>query len=261
MQNAVKEKIKDNSGKLEHWMDYSKEKYGSKLVEDIKATLKVLYLFLPMPVFYTLIDQTGTTWTFQARRMDGYIGFYTILPDQMQLGNPVIFLALIPIYHYILGPALTKWKILTTPFQKIIFGGVLTALSFIVSACVALALETTYPTLPSKGNGQIRIYNTLPCNVTILCPSINSSPFTISHGNFYENVDLNVEVNASYSYTLTNSCSNISGALNLYEEQAVGYYFDGINTNLKYVIDDISKHERGLPKFRYMVRLLFRQNF
>lgn len=83
---AVTEKTKSKD-KKDHWLDYAADKHGTKLVEDIKATLKVLVLYIPLPVFWALYDQQGSAWTFQAKRMDGYIGFYTILPDQMQVKN------------------------------------------------------------------------------------------------------------------------------------------------------------------------------
>ena len=34
------------------------------------------------------IDQQGSLWTFQARRMNGDMGSFQVLPDQMQLANP-----------------------------------------------------------------------------------------------------------------------------------------------------------------------------
>jgi solute carrier family 15 oligopeptide transporter 1 len=40
-----------------HWLDAAKEKYDSKLVEDIKILLKVFVLYLPLPVFWALFKQ------------------------------------------------------------------------------------------------------------------------------------------------------------------------------------------------------------
>ena len=38
-------------------MDYAREKYDKFLVEDVKILLKVLVLYLPLPVFWALFDQ------------------------------------------------------------------------------------------------------------------------------------------------------------------------------------------------------------
>ena len=72
-------------GKGKHWMDVSKDEYGEELVEDVKSLLGVLLLYIPVPIWWALFDQTGSRWTFQATRMDGSIGATTIKPDQMQV--------------------------------------------------------------------------------------------------------------------------------------------------------------------------------
>lgn len=40
-----------------HWLDYSIDKYGDKLVEDMKVVFSILYLYLPVPIFWSLFDQ------------------------------------------------------------------------------------------------------------------------------------------------------------------------------------------------------------
>ncbi|XP_045463316.1 peptide transporter family 1-like isoform X2 [Harmonia axyridis] len=164
--NALKTKAASDE-KKEHWLDHSSKKYGQHFVDDIKATLKVLLLYLPLPIFWALYDQQGTAWTFQAVRMDGNIGFYTILPDQFQLINPLLIMAFIPIFQYIVYPVFQKFGMLRTPLEKMTWGGLLAALAFAVSALVSIQIESTDPVLPSDDFAQIRFYNPLPCDVTI----------------------------------------------------------------------------------------------
>ena len=40
-----------------HWLDAAKDKYDSKLVEDIKVLLRVFALYLPLPILWTLFQQ------------------------------------------------------------------------------------------------------------------------------------------------------------------------------------------------------------
>ena len=40
-------------------------------VSDVKAVLNVLWLFIPLPLFWTLFDQQGSRWTLQAVDMNG----------------------------------------------------------------------------------------------------------------------------------------------------------------------------------------------
>lgn len=247
LQTAIKEKSKSKDEKKEHWLDYAEEKHGTKLVEDIKSTLKVLVLYIPLPVFWALFDQQGSGWTFQARRMDGDIGFYTILPDQMQVVNPLLILAFIPLFQYCIYPALNKCHVLKTPLQRIVTGGVLAAVAFLISACISLALESTYPVLPSEGNGQIRIYNTLPCDISVNAPEL-SSDFTISRGDYYRNIDITLEGNKSYSYSITSNCRNVAGSFEVYEGYSAGYFINA--SDMVYFDDDVAKHDKGLPKIR-----------
>lgn len=40
-------------------------------IEDVRRLLKVLLMFLPLPLFWALSDQQGSRWTLQAEHMDG----------------------------------------------------------------------------------------------------------------------------------------------------------------------------------------------
>jgi solute carrier family 15 oligopeptide transporter 1 len=82
--------------------------YDSKLIEDTKTLLRVLVLYLPLPVFWALFDQQGSRWTFQATRMNGQVGSYIIKPDQMQLCNAFFILTLIPLFDQIIYPLFAK---------------------------------------------------------------------------------------------------------------------------------------------------------
>ena len=78
-------------------------------MEDTKTFLRVVVIFLPLPVFWCLFDQTGSRWTFQAARMNGSLGGgQFIKPDQMQVTNPVLVLILLPLFDRIIYPFLAK---------------------------------------------------------------------------------------------------------------------------------------------------------
>lgn len=57
-QHALGKKIsKKTTSNKEHWLDHADDKYDPQLIADIKATLKVLFLYIPLPVFWALFDQ------------------------------------------------------------------------------------------------------------------------------------------------------------------------------------------------------------
>lgn len=239
--------------KKSHWLDYAEPRHGPKLVNEVKILLKVLVLYLPLPVFWALFDQQGTGWTFQARRMKGDIGFYTILPDQMQIVNPILILVFIPLFQYWFYPALSKCRLLTTPLQRLVAGGVLAAISFAVSAAISVAIESTDPVMPTAGNGQIRIFNGLNCEVNVKASDISKDDIKISALDMYSNINLALKGNVSYEYSVSSNCSSeVSGSFKLYEKKAVAYFF-GTDATATFMLDDITKNEKALPRVRQVL--------
>lgn len=146
-QHALEMKIKSrklaNRSAKQHWLDYAEEKYGKKLVWETRVIFNVLVLYLPIPIFWALFFQQGSRWVFQAIRMNGDIGFYTIKPDQFNVVNPLLVLILIPLFEYVVYPQLTKVGI-KTALQKVALGGIFGGLAFLVSAAVESQIERTF---------------------------------------------------------------------------------------------------------------------
>merc|ERR1719422_2033419 len=156
-----------SSEKKEHFMDYAEGKYDKTLIEDVKTLLRVLVIFIPIPAFWALFDQTGSRWTFQAQRLNGMIGSTIIKPDQMQIVNPLLILALIPLFDQLIYPMFAKINFLKKPLQRIAVGGILTACSFFVSGFLELKIEKTYEVVPKLGESHLHIMNTINCPIVV----------------------------------------------------------------------------------------------
>jgi len=165
--HALTKKIKGEGQEVVHWLDRAKDKYDGQLVEDVKSVLRVVVLYLPIPVWWALYDQTGSRWTFQAVRMDGRVGNSVIKPDQMQVINPLLILFLIPLFDKIIYPAFAKVGMLKKPLQRMIVGGLLTSGSFFISGFLELEMMKTYAKIPASGESHLHLLNNLPCNVSI----------------------------------------------------------------------------------------------
>ena len=164
-QRAVKKKC--GGEHAEHWMDLARDKYDVQLVEDVKALLRVLVIFIPLPVFWALFDQTGSRWTFQATRMNGSLGTGTIKPDQMQVVNPILVLIMLPLFDRVIYPVFNKFGLLKKPLQRMCAGGFLTATSFFISGFLELKMQSTYAKIPALGESHLHLMNNLPCHVAI----------------------------------------------------------------------------------------------
>lgn len=127
----------------DHWLDYAEESYGKRIVTDTKTVMNILKLYLPLPIFWAVYTQQGSRWVFQAKRMDGDIGFYTLKPDQMITFNSILGITMIPICDYILYPLLSMVG-LKTFLQKMTIGGLLACVAFALSAIVEMEIEKNY---------------------------------------------------------------------------------------------------------------------
>lgn len=142
-QHAIASRIRDGrSDEHRSLLDYSIDKYGDDLVNKTRQILRLMLLFSPLPLFAALSEQQGSRWTFQANRMNGDIGFFTIHPDQMQMLNSFLILILIPLFETIFYPLLSKIGI-RRPLQKMSLGGILTAVSFFISSLVQFKIESS----------------------------------------------------------------------------------------------------------------------
>jgi solute carrier family 15 oligopeptide transporter 1 len=174
---SAKVKGQDNAS---HWLDYASHKYSEGLINGVKSLVAVALLFIPVALFWALLDQQGSTWVLQARRMDGRIGPITILPDQMTTLNPLIILIMVPVFEAFIYPTARRFFVVT-PLRKMAFGGCLAALSFVVAGLIQLKVNETMEPLPTLGRAFVyRLGNSsanLQTNVGLLLePGKNEWP-------------------------------------------------------------------------------------
>uniref|UniRef100_A0A673BFC6 Solute carrier family 15 member 1 n=1 Tax=Sphaeramia orbicularis TaxID=375764 RepID=A0A673BFC6_9TELE len=169
---AIKNRYRHRSKrfpKRTHWMDWAEEKYDKLLIAQIKMVLKVLFLYIPLPMFWTLFDQKGSRWTLQATNLDGNFGALVIQPDQMQTVNPILILTLVPIMDSLIYPLIKKCGLNFTPLKRMTVGMFLAAMAFVCAALVQLQIDQTLPTFPSASESQIKLLNmgSNPLTVTV----------------------------------------------------------------------------------------------
>uniref|UniRef100_A0A673HSD2 Solute carrier family 15 member 1-like n=1 Tax=Sinocyclocheilus rhinocerous TaxID=307959 RepID=A0A673HSD2_9TELE len=180
---AIKNRFRHRSSrypKREHWMDWADEKYDKLLIAQIKIVLKVLFLYIPLPMFWTLFDQKGSRWTLQATTMTGDFGAFILQPDQMQTVNPILILTLVPIMDRLIFPLIQKCGINFSPLKRMTVGMLFAAMAFVSAALVQIEIDKTLPNFPSSSESQLKVVNiynrTLNPNRTSLRLSLNTNP-------------------------------------------------------------------------------------
>lgn len=242
----------------QHFLDYAEPVVGKQMVEETKILTKILVLFLPFPVFWALFDQQGSRWTFQATRMDGEIWGLTIKPDQMQVINPLLVLAFIPLFDYVFYPLLRTCGI-KRPLQKLTLGGLLAATAFIMSAFLELQLEGVEPELPTDNTSQLRIYNGMPCRyrfeTNLPMRDFNKQTHLTSLG-IFELKNILAPHLISYNFqaqAIDAKCPRISGTLNVIPGKAVSYFIT--NDEMLEFEDRPEKPKLGNPVIRVLLNV------
>ncbi|KAM6934037.1 solute carrier family 15 member 1 [Xenentodon cancila] len=180
---AIKNRYRHRSKqypKRQHWMDWAEEKYDKLLIAQIKMVLKVLFLYIPLPMFWTLFDQKGSRWTLQATTMDGHFGQLVIQPDQMQTVNPILILTLVPVMDSVIYPLIKKCGLNFTPLKRMTVGMFLAALAFVCAALVQIQIDKTLPVFPSASQTQLKLLNMGSNEITVQLS--DNDPVTLPAG-------------------------------------------------------------------------------
>uniref|UniRef100_A0A8C3PNV6 Solute carrier family 15 member 1 n=1 Tax=Calidris pygmaea TaxID=425635 RepID=A0A8C3PNV6_9CHAR len=220
---AIKNRFRHRSKefpKREHWLDWASEKYDKRLIAQTKMVLKVLFLYIPLPMFWALFDQQGSRWTLQATTMDGNFGAIQIQPDQMQTVNPILIIIMVPVVDAVIYPLIKKCKINFTPLRKITVGMFLASLAFVAAALVQVQIDKTLPVFPAAGQSQIKIVNLGTDNVAINFPpplqQVNVKPkgWYLGNGLFHQLFD-NVTSKPEEGNNLIRFINNLPDAVNI----------------------------------------------
>ncbi|XP_006100697.1 solute carrier family 15 member 1 [Myotis lucifugus] len=190
---AIKNRFRHRSKefpKREHWLDWAQEKYDERLISQIKMVTKVMFLYIPLPMFWALFDQQGSRWTLQATTMNGKIGLLDIQPDQMQTVNAILIVVMVPIVDAVVYPLIAKCGFNFTPLKKMTVGMFLASMSFVVAAFVQLEIDKTLPVFPEGNQVQIKVLNIGSNNMTIYFPGETVHIGQISATNEFRTFDL-----------------------------------------------------------------------
>jgi len=118
-------------------MGFVKEAFSGEGLKTL-GRLSMIYVFIAM--FWALFDQTGSSWVLQAAHMDRIVFGYEILPSQMQSANPLLVMLLIPLFSYVIYPAMQRVFQLTA-LRKISIGMFVTVLAFAVPCWIQMQID------------------------------------------------------------------------------------------------------------------------
>jgi POT family proton-dependent oligopeptide transporter len=108
--------------------------------EGIQALAKLTLVYVFVAVFWSLFDQTGSAWVLQAQHMDPVLFGIKVLPAQIQAANPLLVMLLIPVFSYLVYPALNRiWHL--TELRKIGLGLFVTVAAFAIPTWAQVQID------------------------------------------------------------------------------------------------------------------------
>ncbi|XP_049962066.1 peptide transporter family 1-like [Schistocerca serialis cubense] len=258
---AVKRRLESKVLYTDHWLDAAIEKYSEKLIDDMKIVFGIFFLFIPVPLFWSLFDQQGSRWTFQASRMRGDFLGMQLIPDQMQVLNPAIVLVLIPLFDRSIYPVIGYNNTVSSLLTKMFAGGIIASFAFITSGAIEIKLEESYPVLPEKDSTHLNFINTVPCRIEIVNP-FNGLQIVNGSSNFvFKNVNIKNITAYDFMVFAPSECSHLLiTQQQLYinvltsEQQVEEIIICAVNSQLMAYVtqfEDLNKTLSGKSKIRY----------
>lgn len=255
---AVRNKLTRGRESKPHWLDHAEGSFEPAFIEDMKRLMMVLWLFLPLPIFWALFDQQGSRWTLQAKQMDGYVyGDWYIQPDQMQALNPVLIVLLIPLSETVVYPLLGQCGLLQRQLQRMGTGMVLAALSFVIAGVVQLQIQKAAYISPGSMSA-VTLINNAPCNLTIQSDHFNQivTTYKAAEKIFVPSGNVTMLFTVDKLECPTMTVHSTSLRLNLHAKHGYCIIIGNRNGQLVVTYFDYSqkkaKHGRGLVNVVYM---------
>jgi POT family proton-dependent oligopeptide transporter len=112
------------------FMDAALKDHSQAQIDAAKSVLDIAKLFAAISVFWALFDQHGSSWVIQAMNMDLMFMGVQFEASQISAWNPIMVMALIPLFSMGLYPMLDKMGFKTTPIRRMTWGMFVAAVAF-----------------------------------------------------------------------------------------------------------------------------------
>ncbi|KAK9537139.1 hypothetical protein VZT92_004778 [Zoarces viviparus] len=254
---AIKNRWKRSKydSKRKHWLDWAEEKYSKRLIQEIKMVLKVLVLYIPLPMFWALFDQQGSRWTLQATRMNMAFGdSFVIKPDQMQMLNALLILLFIPVFDLLIYPLVGFCRINITPLRKMATGMIFASLAFIAAALVEVNVVRSVVGPVPVGRCLLQVFNVAEGDVMLKIPGSDVFPHPIRYlqdPHTYEMLPASGE-QLTLEVTFNGKQSECNFTSDQQEAYSLIVYSDSTGVHCQHASDHITKNEDGNPLLRFL---------
>jgi POT family proton-dependent oligopeptide transporter len=123
----------------ESFLQQARSRHNDRDISAARSLSPILFIFAFVPVFWTLFDQTNSTWVLQGKQMvsTNILGL-EIGAEQMQSANPAIVMVLVPLLTLLVYPRMGKFA---SPLRRMSYGMLIAASSYLVVAALQRQIE------------------------------------------------------------------------------------------------------------------------
>ncbi len=119
--------------------DSARSRFTENEVAAARSVFPILFVFATIPMFWSLYDQTNSTWVLQGNKMANVnILGLDVGGEQMQSLNALLILFFVPIFTLFIYPRLGRFA---SPLKRMSYGLFLAAVAFVLVAFLQKRLE------------------------------------------------------------------------------------------------------------------------
>ena len=117
----------------------ARNNYGESAINAARSVGPILFVFTFIPIFFSLFDQTNSTWVLQGGKMVpfDFFGFH-VGAEEMQSANPAIVMILVPLLTVLVYPLIGRWA---SPLRRMSIGMFVAAFSYVMVALLQSRIE------------------------------------------------------------------------------------------------------------------------
>lgn len=164
--------------RLPHWLDHTKDVYGEELVNEAKAFLRIIFIFLNTATVLIITDSIRHNEIFYSLKIR--LGTHDRLVNHARLLLPI---ASIIAYIFLIKfePIMKKINF-DRPFRRIFLGISFTYIMLFYLTIIATRVVQNQTNI-NTNNAQIRIFNNVPCSCLLRSPKLFNSTTYIEPSN------------------------------------------------------------------------------
>ncbi len=185
-----------------------------------RSVTPILFVFALLPIFWTLFDQTNSTWVLQGEKMlhTTVLGL-DIGAEQMQSMNALLVMILVPLFTLVIYPRIGKHA---SPLRRMSYGMFFAAASYLVVAAIQKRIEA--------GEQLNVMWQTVPY-IILTAAEVLVSTTGLEFAFREASAELKSTIMSFFLLTITVGDLFVVGITKLFSESGAGNHAASVSTN------------------------------